>query len=678
MSLVDLLAERGILTALIVDDVYDAVPTAADIDPGNDAWSNFNDDLTSEQRARIVEAYPAAASMRFDECVADDKYVAAIWQLRDELGENAAPLFGGYTADQASDENYVRVVKERLEALGLVVGTAGRNFAEAAREVDLIVIDLFFGKAQDPASLDASKRRLREALQSRLANPPLVVLMSRSTRLESKREEFRDDVGLLDSGFRILKKEDLEKTDRLELQLERLAENSTDSHALARLFHTLEIGVRQGAERTLRLLRKLRLSDIGQIQQLLLDAEGQPAGSYLVDVFDRVLQHEIEREAGIIDAALALNNFSAVKYPPPYVSGSADLQELVQRLLTQNENRLRLPGAIDAFVAFGDLLRMTPGANAERLQRAILVDLTSENILLVLTPACDLQRGAAPRILLLVGTVKPLAVKDWSYGDDARTPAIRIDGELRWVKWNLKHIDTVSHSQLEKAFESGDVRLVGRLREGHALELQQRVLAGLGRIGQMAALPATFPVELELSYPDVDGRLTNLDVAALADGAVCFVGRDENGGPMLRLVMTEVICDGVLSALASIEENQVAHQARLAFQHVKSTPDLRRLMVQGLDLKGVNDQAWKEIASETGAENGVRKMGLIAWNYNVPDGKLHRSNWSKAGIVFLIRDAGGPNVPGLGDAIRSGLIEPAVAPSPVAQPEESPPGANHA
>src|SRR5271165_4545373 len=35
-----------------------------------------------------------------------------------------------------------------------------------------------------------------------------------------------------------------------------------------------------------------------------------------------------------------------------------------------------------------------------------------------LTPACDLQRNGAPRILLLVGMVEPLQAKDWSYGDD--------------------------------------------------------------------------------------------------------------------------------------------------------------------------------------------------------------------------------------------------------------------
>ncbi|UPL05441.1 hypothetical protein PisoF_01089 [Pseudomonas sp. IsoF] len=655
MTLTELLAERGIRTALIVDDVYDAVPTANDIDPGNDAWSNFNDDLQREQRARIFEVYPAAEGTRFDDCVADDNYVATVWGLRHELGQIAVPLFESYIDDQAADERYVLLVKERLERLGLTVNTAGRDFTEAAREVDLIVIDLFFSKAQDPASLGESKIRLREALQSRVASPPLVILMSRSTRLESKRDEFRDEVGLLDSAFRILKKEDLEGSDRLELQLERLAENRADSHALAKLFHELEVGVVQAAERTLGLLRKLRLSDIGQIQQLLLNAEGQPAGSYLVDVFDRVLQHEIEREAGIIDAALLLNGFSAANHPPPYVAGSVDLQELVQRLVTQNENRLQLPGSIGARVAFGDLLRMSPDADAERLQRAILVDLTPETVVLVLTPACDLQRGAAPRILLLIGTVKPIAVKDWSYNDDARTPAIRIGGELRWVKWNLKHIDTVSHQQLTQALDSGNLRVVGRLREGHALELQQRVLAGLGRVGQMAALPGTFPVQLDAFYPDLEGRLQILQIDALSDGAVCFAGRDDRGSPMLRLVMTEMSSDGVLAALASLNEDQVAQRTRTILRTVRSSPDLRRLMAQGLDLKGVNDKTWKDVTSEAGAS-----LGLLAWNYPLPDVPLSNGHLSKAGVVLLIRDAGRSDVPGLDDAIRSGLIQPVI------------------
>jgi hypothetical protein len=657
MNLPELLAAKGIRSALIVDDVCDAIPKAADISAANDEWTIFNDDLTRDQRARIAEVYPTAAAARFDELIKDDEYVATLWRLREELGDIVEPVFAAYLENQAMDEKYVRLAQEKLEALGLTCETEGREFEAKALQSDVVVIDLFFGNAQDPAALSASKERLRKALAPRADNPPLVILMSRSLRLEDKRDEFRDEVGLIDSAFRIIKKSDLEENDRLQRQLERLAENADDSRKLARFLHALDSGIEAAAQRTLVLLRKLKLSDLGQIQQLLLSAEGEPTGSYLVDVFDGVLQHEIEREPGIIDTALALNDFSAASHPPPFVAGSADLQQLVHRLLTQNENRLRLPGSLGARVTFGDLLRMPLEADAELLQQALLVDLTAENVLLVLTPVCDLQRKGVPRILLLVGTLKPLRAKDWSYGNDARTPALKIDGELHWVKWNLKHIDTVSQEQLGTALDSGGIRVVARLRGAHALELQQRVLAGLGRVGVVAPLPATFPVEVEAYYADTDQRAARLEVPALADGAVCFVGRDKDGNQEIRLVLTEGGCDGVQDALSALSDTDVAAQARPAFRHVNSTPDLRRRMAGGIDLKGAGPKKWTGIPSETGAPQ-VPNMGLVAWNHTITDEAISKGDLTKAGIILVVRDAAVADTPGLSDAVRLGVVQP--------------------
>src|SRR5690606_4568827 len=136
--------------------------------------------------------------------------------------------------------------------------------------------------------------------------------------------------------------------------------------------------------------------------------------------------------------------FSAASHPAPYVAGSPDLQELVARLLSQNSERLRLPGAQDAQVTFGDVIMTTANTDAKRLRETLPVDIVASTALLVLTPACDLQREGAPRILLLVGKVQTLGASSWTYGEDARTAAIKLGAELRWIKWNLKHIDTVS------------------------------------------------------------------------------------------------------------------------------------------------------------------------------------------------------------------------------------------
>jgi len=663
MSLQELLNERGVKSALIVDDACDTVPRAVDIGVDRRAWTIFNDDLSPEQRGRIEEEYPEATERRFEELVADDGYVATVWNLRTELGEIAQPVFADYVTDQENDERYVGLVKRKLEALGLACVTAGRDFAEPAKTSDLIVIDLFFGNAQGNEALNISKRLLREAIKPRADSPPLVILMSRSPRIEAKKDEFRDDVGLVDSAFRIIMKSDLDENNRLERQLERLAENAIESRDLARFFNAIEIGVSGAADRTVRLFRKLKLSDIGQIQQLLLSAEGEPTGSYLVDVFDRVLQHEIEAEAGIIDAAEKLNEFKTLRHPTPYVAGSSELQELVQRLLTQNQNRLRLPGSIDAVVAFGDILRLREGTDAERVKGSLLVDLGSDKVALVLTPACDLQRKGAPRILLLIGEVKELAPKDWSYSGDARTAAIRLDGELRWIKWNLKNIDTVSQTALEAALKDGDIRTVARLRDAHAIELQQRVLAGLGRVGLVAPMPATFPVEVEVLYANAEGRLAPLPVAALSDGAVCFVGRDDGGKQNTRLVMTEGGCDGIIEAVAGLDGNQVAPAARTAFDHIRATSDLRKLLSKGIDLNNVGATNWKLIPSETGADKNVRSMAIVAWNYVIPDEPLKRDVLNKTGIALLIKDIKTGETPGLEAVVRSGLVAPQAEPA---------------
>lgn len=657
MTLAGLLTDRGIVRALIVDDACDPVPTAADMRSAAGEWEIFNDDLEKRHRALLAERYPASAERRFDELVGDDGYVAAVWALRGELDGLAEPLFEIYDANQAADGRYVAIARERLEALGLAVETRGRAFADEELVADLVVIDLYFGGGQDDAALADSKKLLAKAIGPRAYNPPLVVLMSRSENLEAKRDEFRDEVGLVDSGFRILRKSDLDEGDRLERQIERLALNAADTRRLARFFAALDDGIAEAAARTLRLMRRLKLSDVGQIQQLLLDVEGEPTGSYLVDVFDRVLQNEIEAQAGIIDAAIGLNAFSSAQHPPPYVAGSPDLQELVERMLTQNAGRLALPGSSDGLVTFGDLLQASPpvvGAAGP----ALPVDLPQDGVLLVLTPVCDLQRGGAPRILLLVGTAKPLTARDWSYGADARTAAVRIGGELRWIKWNLKHVDTVSWAQLEAALQAGAFSVVARLREAHALEIQQRVLAGLGRVGLVAPMPATFAVEVEAYYAGLGGVPARLEVAALEDGAVCFVGRDANSDPNLRLVLTEGGCDGLERALDDLDPALVAPPAHTALAHIKASGDLRRMLSSGLSLKGVGADAWTLMDSETGAAAGVQKMGLIAWNLAGHAAPLIAKQVNKAGVILLIRDVAADGAVGLTEAIRSGALVP--------------------
>ncbi len=102
--------------------------------------------------------------------------------------------------------------------------------------------------------------------------------------------------------------------------------------------------------------------------------------------------------------------------------------------------------------------------------------------------------------------------------------------------------------------------------------------------------------------------------------------------------MPELACDGVVDALLALPEEQVAEPARKAFAHIKSSPDVRRMLTKGLSLKGTRSDAWVHIPSETGTDDEVSKMGLLAWNFAFPAAALAKGDLNEPGIITLIKD----------------------------------------
>lgn len=638
-TLAELLAEKEILRALVVDDAYDPLPRAADLTIDVDEWTNFFDDLQDADAGIIRGFAPEYDALPTAELPASNSFVATLWRNRNSLRpELIDPVFARYDADMATDLAYVDALVAELQALGLQVETAGRNFQQQAAAVDLIVIDLFLGSVQDADAIAESKSKLRQVIDLRRGRPPLVILMSRSGRLEEKREEFRDSTGLLASGFRIVRKADLRADGKLARLLRRLAFHRSDSARLAAFMDAWQLGISDATARTVGLMRTLDLPDYAQIQQLLLSEEGEPTGSYIVDVFDRVLQHEIEREAAIINAAIALNEITSTEYPPPYVVGSPDLQQLVYRSLFQNAERLRLTGPAGG-VAFGDILRPVPRPGDPPLPNPI-ADVGSDHVLAVLTPACDLQRGGAKRVLLLVGELRPLGARDWSYADDpVRTPVIELEATRYWIKWDLKHVDTISHEVLGASLAAdGGLALVGRLREAHALELQQKMLSAMGRVGLPALMPATFAMQVQVAYAGPDRAPVPIAIPALQNDGVCFVGRP--GTAKMRLVLSEDAGEAVSAAVAALDVATVHPNSADALRYLQDNPgELLDALATGLPLPAPDATTYKQIPSPSGALIGqnLRNIGLILRNGN-EDALIDGGLIPKAGIVVITRD----------------------------------------
>lgn len=645
------LEQANVQRALIVDDAYDNIPLASDLLAlDTDGWTSFFEDVTDEDEAVLRDIFNEYDNYRADELPMLDVFVAALWnnktRFRDQLTE---PVFGRYLTDSAADKRYLDNLEKQLTGFGLLCTTVGRQFHEQVATSDIIFIDLFLGSAQNDEAVNTSINELHRAINMRLARPPMVILMSRSSRLKTKRQEFRDRSGLFESAFRIIQKSEVGEHGQLQRILYRLAKHYNDSLKLAEFLHAWQVGLQNASQRTANLIRALDLSDHAQIQQLLLSAEGEPTGSYLVDVFDRVLQHEIECEATIIDAAMELNELNTDAYPPPYIAGSRDLQALMHCSLFQNRQRLRLRGAKGSRVAFGDLIRRKEQqAQNETVAQnlKVLSGIDSKHVMAVLTPACDLQRQGAKRIFLLIGSLQQLTAKDWSYKEDPfRTPVIEIDSDNRfWIKWDLKHIETISHEELEQALDDPTgFEVIARLRESHALEIQQRLLSNLGRVGQIAQIPATFAMRVEVYVCGLDQKpsIRNIPILLEADG-VCYVGR--NGFKDMRLILPEDACDGICQELLALNLEIVHSDAHKAIEYLRQTDELMAALTKGITLPGFDADNLKDIPSPSGecdGNGGNQKIPTIGWigrKQIVEKTKLTKNQIQKAGIILSVQD----------------------------------------
>jgi hypothetical protein len=368
---------------------------------------------------------------------------------------------------------------------------------------------------------------IRAILAKRVDNPPPVILTSAHTNLNSLRHEFRDDTGLLASGFRTLGKAEVHVAGHLEELIYELVSHRENSLKLGAFLLSWEIGMPQALKRATTEMRKLDLEDIAHLQKLMLADEGAAVGDYLVDVMDHVLLHELEAEGVVIDAAKELNNMTSIEFPPNAIAGSKDTLSVVRKTLYVNDKRRELD-SVDGFpVTFGDVL----ATNASIPDRVgTIFEGEEERVYVVLTPICDLVREnpKAKRALLLSGNCKPLTAQAYK-AQNAKalhTPVLEYSDKRRViVNWDLKHIETVSLNALVNMFAGGGAYVACRMREQTATALQQALVSDLGRVGEMRIMPSMFPVECKIYYTDTQKALKPLGMTL---SGVCVIGPDSS------------------------------------------------------------------------------------------------------------------------------------------------------
>lgn len=624
-ELQSLLEERGIKDAVIIDDVFDEYPRPDEL--SEEDWTVFFDDLGDVGTEQLARLFPAYEDSKSDDLRNSAEFIKVVWENRKNLPPEACdPLFSDYEETRKTERSGLEALATALEELGLTCTKMGSEIAPVAKDADLIFVDLFLGFQQTPEDMSRAIDRISDLVQERKNRPPLVVLMSRSPRLWNKRNEFRDKAGLLGSTFRVIGKADLAKDGTLETLLTRLARPYEDAKRVAAFINAWDNGLDQARKNFIQRLRRLDLSDLAQIQNLLLDFEGQNLGEYLLDVADRVLQHEIEADAATIAAALDLSKIDLRNYPAPHLEGSADLQELVHRMIFQHVERLKISGdATPPVLQFGDLLRYkTPETNE-----------LNDNVVAILTPACDLLRHSAENILVLPGKLQKFAASDWSYGTaNAKIPIFVDTDESRyWIKWDIGGYHTIPTKSLNESLDQQkQMARIGRLREVCAIELQQRMLTEMGRIGQTANPPATFPVSIGVFLVPPDGPPLRLEIPAMTEG-LCFVGRDEISKPIHNLVLSEASCDALRIAMQSLPDDNIHPSARASLTAIKADLDFFGRFERGLVKLPIKVNA---PTPETGTDNQIY-LHLIR-NEWARENEAVTGNLKKAPFIMKICD----------------------------------------
>jgi hypothetical protein len=263
----------------------------------------------------------------------------------------------------------------------------------------------------------------------------------------------------------------------------------------------------------------------------------------------------------------------------------------------------------------------------------------------VLTPACDLTRdGEVKRVLLVGGTLSLVTSKEWSYsGNVIKTPIIVLPGpagERRmWVRWNAKDIRTLLPGEVATMLaEGGEYRLTLRLRESHALEIQQKVLSLMGRVGLITPMPATFRMEIAANSCDTTGAPRRLALPTVErEGGVCYTGRDAKGKENSRLVLTEPAIDELLEAISKLSEDDVIPQARETLKRLKASTSLAIDLQRGLEVPPSDKSGFgplKASAFGAGGETVKETVGLIARN----PAPANKPELRHSGFVLILTD----------------------------------------
>lgn len=587
-ELKQLLQNQEVTRAVVVDDAFDESPRPADVE--DILWDRFFDDLGEDEEREVKSAFGEDTYDASDpsDLRRNQAFIHVLWHARSDIG-SAGSLFQGYVRDQSEKRDVLRPLCEFLERdLELSCRFVGRDQPIDDHRPQIVFLDLYLGMTDDESAAQAAIDRVKHLVRNRQDNPPSVVLMSASPNLLDIGPRLRDEAELLGCQFRMIPKRELSDDAAVTDVLYDLIVSYPDGLKLNGFLYAWKEALERAKGTFLKSIRTLDLPDYANMQRLILDAEGQPVGDYVLDLYDLHLHNVLESDDVLVRAAKSLNEIEWEGYPPAQFMPSPEALGIMDGALLHNQRRTDIEAEHEAApgtVRLGDIFlgpEETPAADGGADGNAP-GDRPGRYAYVVLSQACDLQHGDTDRILLLKGRVRPYHWGGHGAGGQApRTPLMYVGEEPISIEWDVLSPETWLMADLQRRLEQG-FRRVRRLRTPFALQLQQSFVGRLARVGTLATLPARHCVGIRVFLRKRSGRAELLAQAGIdEEDAVCLVGRTIKNTVIDWLLLSERIQKEIRRRLTQVESTDLPTDGAAKIADLIGNPEFYRCFKRGL------------------------------------------------------------------------------------------------
>lgn len=572
---------RKVHRAVLVDDAFDLSPRLGDVDDA--LWDRFFDDLNDADEAEISAQYGIEqyGEMDASELRRDQRFIDVVW-ARKGASRSVQLLFSDFERIIAQKRGQLAPLIGLLEKdLGLSCHCYGRDGGENLPSADIIFLDLYLGQVEDDVAVERAITRIKEVVEQRRATPPTVILLSQSPNISNVGPKVRDNAELLGCQFRMVKKDQLADSAKMVERLYDLEISHTDAMKINSFLLAWDEALTLAKREFLRSVRTLDLADYANVSSLILEAEGEPLGDYVLDLYDLHLHNTLEGDRELIQTARSMNDIRWSEYPPAQFMPSPEVVNMLEGTVFHNAERTNIEtaGGEPLTARLGDVYlgpEVQAAADGTTPPRACYV---------VISQACDLQHGDADRILLLKGCLRPYMPDQVAKKATVqRTPLITI-GQARFIlEWDLLAPETWMLSDIAAKTEEGFCK-IRRFRSSFALQIQQSFLGRLGRVGTMAALPGRHPVGVKVFLQNRNNKAILLAQAHVEDDkAVSLIGRTERGANIEWLLLSETLLDEVRENLLAVD-NALLPGGNPSFSAVRENVAFYRALKRGLSVQ---------------------------------------------------------------------------------------------